>query len=81
MGSLNYIRQADVLESTCKTAGFNEATLTKNRWMPITTPQEGFKRVGVVFARLIVEGEDRGVRPFIVNLNDGQNMCPGVMAK
>jgi acyl-CoA oxidase len=49
--------------------------------MPMTTPQEGFERVGIVFARLIVEGEDRGVRPFIVNINDGQNMCPGVTAK
>ncbi|KAJ5591626.1 acyl-CoA dehydrogenase/oxidase [Penicillium hispanicum] len=48
------------------------------RFMPPTTPIKGFPRVGVVFARLVVDGEDRGVRPFIVWLNDGEQMFPGI---
>ena len=46
--------------------------------MPPTTPIKGFPRVAVVIARLIVAGEDRGVRPFIVWLNDGEKMYPGI---
>lgn len=37
--------------------------------------------VAVVIARLLVEGEDRGVRPFLVPLGDGHEMCKGVIAK
>lgn len=32
-------------------------------------------------ARLIVKGEDRGIRPFIAWLNDGHHMCRGVHAR
>lgn len=49
--------------------------------MPPTTPIEGFPRVAVVMARLIVNDEDHGARPFIVWLNDGQSMCDGVTSK
>lgn len=49
--------------------------------MPPTTPVNGFPRVAVVMARLVVASEDRGVRPFIVWLNDGQNMCDGITSK
>ncbi|KAH8701956.1 acyl-CoA dehydrogenase/oxidase [Talaromyces proteolyticus] len=49
--------------------------------MPPTTPVNGFPRVAVVIARLVVAGEDRGVRPFIVWLNDGYNMCDGITSK
>ena len=38
-------------------------------------------RIGIVIARLVVEGEDRGVRPFVVSLNDGSEMCKGVTCK
>jgi len=58
-----------------------EISLTKYRYMPMITPQEGFERVGIVFARLLAEGEDRGPRPFVVKLNDGHSMCSGITAK
>lgn len=49
--------------------------------MPPTTPRGGLPVVAVVFARLIVEGEDRGVRPFLVPIGDGREMCKGIIAK
>ncbi|KAL5343588.1 hypothetical protein BJX70DRAFT_115256 [Aspergillus crustosus] len=49
--------------------------------MPPTTTRGGLPVVAVVIARLIVDGENRGVRPFLVSLNDGQEMCKGVTAK
>ncbi|OKL64197.1 hypothetical protein UA08_00272 [Talaromyces atroroseus] len=51
------------------------------KFMPPSTPVSGFPRVAVVMARLIIAGEDRGVRPFIVWLNDGQKMCDGITSK
>src|SRR5882762_4852120 len=50
------------------------------RYMPPTIPA-GTPCVAVVWARLKVGSDDRGIRPFIVSLNDGYNMCPGVIAK
>jgi hypothetical protein len=35
----------------------------------------------MVIARLMVDGEDRGVRPFVVALGDGKQMCKGISAK
>ncbi|KAJ0413496.1 hypothetical protein BJY00DRAFT_296816 [Aspergillus carlsbadensis] len=49
--------------------------------MPPTTPRSGLPAVAVVIARLIVNGENRGVRPFLVPLGDGREMCKGVTAK
>ncbi|RPD78882.1 hypothetical protein L226DRAFT_543141 [Lentinus tigrinus ALCF2SS1-7] len=37
-----------------------------SKWMPATTPSFGIPKVAVVMARLIVFGEDRGCRFFIV---------------
>lgn len=37
--------------------------------MPSSIPV-GFACMAIVFARLLVKGEDWGVRPFIVQLND-----------
>jgi hypothetical protein len=34
--------------------------------------------VGIVYARLVVQGEDRGVRPFVVQLNDGKKLTEGI---
>ncbi|KAH8692187.1 hypothetical protein BGW36DRAFT_42969 [Talaromyces proteolyticus] len=48
------------------------------KFMPPSMPVAGIPRVAVVFARLMVDGEDRGVRPFIVSLGDGKKMCTGV---
>lgn len=55
-------------------------TASSCRFMPPTVPA-GLPCVGVVFARLIVNGEDRGHRPFVVPLNDGKQMCAGVESK
>lgn len=41
----------------------------------------GDKCVAVVFARALVNGEDHGVKPFLVPINDGINMHPGVVCK
>ena len=48
--------------------------------MPPTVPA-GLPCVAVVFARLIVNGEDCGHRPFIVPLNDGKQMCTGIQSR
>lgn len=48
------------------------------KFMPPTTPEAGVAAGAVVFARLIVDGEDRGVRPFWVELHDGAQMAEGV---
>lgn len=53
----------------------------KHRCMPPTTPRSGLPVVAVVIARLIVDGENYGVRPFLVPLGDGREMCKGVVAK
>ncbi|PWY90684.1 acyl-CoA dehydrogenase NM domain-like protein [Aspergillus heteromorphus CBS 117.55] len=49
--------------------------------MPPSTPRSGLPVVAVVIARLMVDGEDRGVRPFLVSLTDGTQMCKGVVSK
>jgi alkylation response protein AidB-like acyl-CoA dehydrogenase len=49
--------------------------------MPPATPWAGMGRVAIVFARLIVHEEDRGVKAFIVQLNDEKEMCPGVTSQ
>ncbi|KAI0398388.1 acyl-CoA dehydrogenase/oxidase [Xylariaceae sp. FL0594] len=56
---------------------------TAAKAMPPSTPWAGVGRVGVVFARLIsAEGEDLGVKPFIVHINDEKgNMCKGVTCR
>ncbi|KAH9832477.1 acyl-CoA dehydrogenase NM domain-like protein [Rhodofomes roseus] len=51
------------------------------KYMPPTGPFGSLPRVAIVFARLIVQGENRGVRPFLVALGDGEQMCKGVTAR
>ncbi|KZT68683.1 acyl-CoA dehydrogenase NM domain-like protein [Daedalea quercina L-15889] len=51
------------------------------KYMPPTGPFGSLPRVAVVFARLIVQGENRGIRPFLVALGDGHQMCKGVTAR
>ncbi|KAJ7078065.1 acyl-CoA dehydrogenase NM domain-like protein [Mycena epipterygia] len=50
------------------------------KFMPPTTPV-GMPCVAVVFARAMIDGEDYGIKPFLVHLNDGRVMSPGVMSK
>ena len=45
--------------------------------MPPTVPA-GLPTIAVVWAKLYANGEDRGIRPFLVPLNDGQQMCAGI---
>ncbi|KAL5048226.1 hypothetical protein BDW71DRAFT_205763 [Aspergillus fruticulosus] len=51
------------------------------KYMPPTSPQPGFPRIAVVMARLIINERDKGIRPFLVWLNDGHRMCKGVSVK
>ncbi|KZT69853.1 acyl-CoA dehydrogenase NM domain-like protein [Daedalea quercina L-15889] len=51
------------------------------KYMPPTGPFGSMPRVAIVFARLVVQGENRGVRPFLVALGDGQQMCKGVASR
>ncbi|KAJ7312390.1 hypothetical protein DFH08DRAFT_791370 [Mycena albidolilacea] len=48
--------------------------------MPPTSPC-GIPAVGIVFAKLIVKGQDFGIRAFVLPFNDGTNMMPGITAK
>lgn len=49
-----------------------------SRFMPPSMPIAGMPRIALVFARPMIEGDDRGIRPFIVGLGDGKEMCTGV---
>ncbi|KAF8890391.1 acyl-CoA dehydrogenase NM domain-like protein [Infundibulicybe gibba] len=51
-----------------------------SKYMPPTIPV-GIPCVAIVFARLMVDSEDRGIRPFIVPMNDGLKMFPGITAR
>ncbi|KAJ7506874.1 hypothetical protein B0H11DRAFT_2169898 [Mycena galericulata] len=59
----------------------NTPHLGAAKHMSPSAPVGGMPRVAIVIARLIVSGEDRGVRPFVVPLGDGKEMCKGVSAK
>ncbi|CCM04077.1 uncharacterized protein FIBRA_06236 [Fibroporia radiculosa] len=50
------------------------------KYMPPTAPV-GMPCVAIVFARTVVDGEDRGVKPFVVRLHDGTTMAPGIVSK
>jgi len=51
------------------------------KYMPPTGPFGGIEKVAIVFARLVVNSEDRGVRPFVVPLSDGVQCCQGISIK
>ncbi|KAH7882889.1 acyl-CoA dehydrogenase NM domain-like protein [Phlebopus sp. FC_14] len=67
----------------CEDGSFDLHTPSDNaaKFMPPTLPCGETPRIGLVMAKLIIRGEDRGVRPFIVALNDGKEMCVGVTAR
>ncbi|KAJ7192808.1 acyl-CoA dehydrogenase NM domain-like protein [Mycena pura] len=50
------------------------------KFMPPTTPS-GLPCVSVVFARLLVDGQDKGVKPILVPIHDGRKMYPGITSK
>ncbi|KAF9769306.1 hypothetical protein IL306_013290 [Fusarium sp. DS 682] len=50
--------------------------------MPPTTPHAGISRWAVVFAQLIVDGEQRGFRPFVVRINNADgSMVHGIVSR
>ncbi|TCD66582.1 hypothetical protein EIP91_001139 [Steccherinum ochraceum] len=51
------------------------------KWMPPTGPKGGMPRVAIIMARLVVAGENHGVRPFVVALGNGKEMAKGVSAR
>lgn len=55
----------------------NSPTASSAKFMPPTVPA-GIPLVAIVWAKLVVDGEDRGTRPFLVPLNDGKQMCAGI---
>ncbi|KAI0259534.1 acyl-CoA dehydrogenase NM domain-like protein [Gloeopeniophorella convolvens] len=48
--------------------------------MPPTVPV-GKPCIAVVFAKTVVNGNDHGVKPFIVEIHDGATMTPGIVSK
>ncbi|RKL30703.1 hypothetical protein BFJ72_g11268 [Fusarium proliferatum] len=49
--------------------------------MPPSTPWAGIPRIAIVFARLKIDGSDRGVKPFIVKLSEATQLCQGVASR
>ncbi|SJL04020.1 related to acyl-CoA oxidase [Armillaria ostoyae] len=52
-----------------------------SKYMPPTVPVLGKPCYAVVWSQLIVGDEKRGIRPFVVQLNDGVHMCKNITAK
>jgi acyl-CoA oxidase len=50
------------------------------RIMSASNPTFGVNKVGLVMARLIIKGEDRGMRPFIVPICNTRELFPGIMS-
>ena len=44
-------------------------------------PIAGMPRIAVVMAKLIVDEEDRGIRPVVVALGNGKEMCKGITSR
>ncbi|KAJ6594365.1 acyl-CoA oxidase [Mycena capillaripes] len=51
------------------------------KFMPASIPAGGTPRIAVVMAQLIIKGQRCGIRPFVVPLNDGKTMHPGVSCR
>ncbi|KAH7247695.1 uncharacterized protein BKA55DRAFT_595249 [Fusarium redolens] len=49
--------------------------------MPPTTPYCEMPRVAIVFARLMIDGQSHGVKPFLVFLSDAGGMRPGITSR
>ncbi|EJD50431.1 hypothetical protein AURDEDRAFT_99960 [Auricularia subglabra TFB-10046 SS5] len=47
------------------------------KYMPPTTPVDR-PCISVVFARVLANDTDCGIKPFLVNIHDGRDMCAGV---
>ncbi|KAJ5888274.1 Acyl-CoA dehydrogenase/oxidase [Penicillium taxi] len=49
--------------------------------MPPTTTRGGIPVVAIVMARLVNRNKDCGIRPFLVQLGSGKEMCKGIVSK
>ena len=56
-------------------------TRFNSRFMPPSGVVEGMDRIAIVFARLHILREDRGIRPFVVYLSKNGRMCKGVTSR
>ncbi|PWY71235.1 acyl-CoA oxidase [Aspergillus eucalypticola CBS 122712] len=56
----------------------NTPTPEAVKFMPPSMPIKGIRRVAIVCARLMVDEEDRGIRTFVVPINNGTEMNKGV---
>ncbi|KAF3385510.1 Peroxisomal acyl-coenzyme A oxidase 3 [Penicillium rolfsii] len=76
-------RNLETTATLLPNGGFELHTPNPNaaKCMPPNTPRNGIPTIAVVIARLIVRGEDRGVRPFLVPMSDGTKMCTGITSK
>ncbi|KIY63257.1 acyl-CoA dehydrogenase NM domain-like protein, partial [Cylindrobasidium torrendii FP15055 ss-10] len=52
-----------------------------SKYMPPTVPVLGKPCYAIIWSRVIVKGADWGVRPMLVQLNDGTHMCKGITSK
>ena len=73
-------RGAAKLVSLVASVDLTRVLTLQTRFMPPSVPC-GIPSDGIVFARLLVDGEDRGVKPFLVPIHDGRSMHPGITAK
>ncbi|KAH8999690.1 hypothetical protein EDB86DRAFT_3075757 [Lactarius hatsudake] len=48
--------------------------------MPSSNPTFGMNKIALVMARLVIKGEDRGMRPFIVPLCNTREPFPGILS-
>ncbi len=64
----------------CGSFDLHSPNFQAGKAMPLSTPEAGMPRVAVVFAKLIENGEDRGVKPFLVWLSDTNGMLPGIIS-
>ncbi|TFK53968.1 acyl-CoA oxidase [Heliocybe sulcata] len=51
------------------------------KFMPPTIPVLGRPCIAIVYAQIIIEGVRKGVRPFLVTLNNGHSMNLGISAR
>ncbi|KAH6972674.1 hypothetical protein EDB80DRAFT_596136 [Ilyonectria destructans] len=56
-------------------------SLAAAKAMPPSTPQCGIPRIAIVFARLMVDHIDHGVKQFLVWLSDDKTMSTGVVSR
>ncbi|KAJ7479856.1 acyl-CoA dehydrogenase NM domain-like protein [Mycena latifolia] len=81
LDAINMETRADMMEDG--TFIFNTPHDGAAKFMPPTIPLPNISlpRIAVVFAKLFVKGEDRGVRPFVVQLSDEKSLKPGVRSR